>query len=54
MIPQEKSAAVSRGLREAFGIAEFEDIRIIRLWENLRQSRYKETVRIVSDRHLSP
>src|SRR5437764_15195674 len=27
MIPQEKSAAVTRGLREAFGVAEFEDIR---------------------------
>ncbi len=29
MIPQEKSAAVIRGLREAFGVAEFEDIRKI-------------------------
>ncbi len=27
MIPQEKNAAVTRGLREAFGVAEFEDIR---------------------------
>src|SRR5690242_11476782 len=27
MIPQEKSAAVTRALREAFGIAAFEDIR---------------------------
>jgi hypothetical protein len=27
MIPQEKSAAVTRGLREAFGVSEFEDIR---------------------------
>jgi thiamine kinase-like enzyme len=27
MIPQEKSAAVARGLREAFGVTEFEDIR---------------------------
>ena len=27
MIPQEKSAAVTRGLREAFGVTEFEDIR---------------------------
>jgi hypothetical protein len=26
MIPQEKSAAVTRGLREAFGVTEFEDI----------------------------
>ena len=26
MIPQEKSAAVSRGLREAFGVAAFDDI----------------------------
>ena len=29
MIPQEKSAAVTRGLREAFGLTEFEDIRRI-------------------------
>ena len=29
MIPQEKSAAVTRGLREAFGVTEFEDIRMI-------------------------
>jgi hypothetical protein len=29
MIPQEKSAAVARGLREAFGVTEFEDIRAI-------------------------
>ena len=29
MIPQEKSAAVTRGLREAFGVAEFEDIRLL-------------------------
>ena len=27
MIPQEKSEAVTRGLREAFGVTEFEDIR---------------------------
>ncbi len=27
MIPQEKSAAVTRGLRQAFGVTEFEDIR---------------------------
>ena len=27
MIPQEKSAAVTLGLNEAFGVAEFEDIR---------------------------
>jgi hypothetical protein len=27
MIPQEKSAAVTKGLREAFGVTEFEDIR---------------------------
>src|SRR5262249_34858096 len=27
MIPQEKSAAVSRGLSEAFGVTDFEDIR---------------------------
>lgn len=27
MIPHEKSAAVSRGLREAFGTTAFEDIR---------------------------
>jgi hypothetical protein len=27
MIPQEKSAAVTRGLREAFGVTVFEDIR---------------------------
>jgi aminoglycoside phosphotransferase (APT) family kinase protein len=27
MIPQEKSAAVARGMREAFGVAEFDDIR---------------------------
>jgi hypothetical protein len=26
MIPQEKSAAVTHGLREAFGVTEFEDI----------------------------
>ena len=26
MIPQEKSEAVTRGLREAFGVSEFEDI----------------------------
>ena len=26
MIPQEKSEAVRRGLREAFGVSEFEDI----------------------------
>jgi hypothetical protein len=30
MIPQEKTAAVSRGLREAFGVTEFEDIRMIK------------------------
>jgi hypothetical protein len=30
MIPQEKSAAVTRGLREAFGVTEFEDIRMIK------------------------
>ena len=29
MIPQEKSAAVTRGLREAFGVTDFEDIRMI-------------------------
>ena len=29
MIPQEKSAAVTRGLREAFGVTEFEDISMI-------------------------
>ena len=29
MIPQEKTAAVARGLREAFGVTAFEDIRII-------------------------
>jgi len=29
MIPQEKTAAVSRGLREAFGVTEFEDISTI-------------------------
>ena len=29
MIPQEKSAAVTRGLREAFGVTEFEDIRML-------------------------
>jgi aminoglycoside phosphotransferase (APT) family kinase protein len=29
MIPQEKSAAVTRGLREAFGVTEFEDIRMM-------------------------
>jgi hypothetical protein len=29
MIPQEKSAAVSRGLREAFGVTEFEDVRML-------------------------
>ena len=27
MIPQEKSAAVTRGLREAFGVTAFEDVR---------------------------
>jgi thiamine kinase-like enzyme len=30
MIPQEKSAAVTRGLHEAFGVTEFEDIRMIK------------------------
>jgi len=30
MIPQEKSAAVTRGLRDAFGVTEFEDIRVIK------------------------
>ena len=30
MIPPEKSAAVTRGLREAFGVTEFEDIRMIK------------------------
>jgi len=30
MIPQEKSAAVTRGLREAFGVTEFEGIRVIK------------------------
>ncbi len=30
MIPQEKSAAVTRGLREAFGVTEFEDIRMMK------------------------
>jgi len=29
MIPQEKSAAVTRGLREAFGLTSFEDIRMM-------------------------
>jgi hypothetical protein len=29
MIPQEKSPAVTRGLREAFGVTDFEDIRRI-------------------------
>lgn len=29
MIPQDKSEAVTRGLREAFGVTEFEDIRAI-------------------------
>jgi len=29
MIPQEKTAAVTRGLREAFGVTAFEDIRIM-------------------------
>jgi len=29
MIPQEKSAAVTRGLREAFGVTEFEEIRLM-------------------------
>ena len=29
MIPQEKSAAVARGLREAFGVTAFEDIRMM-------------------------
>jgi hypothetical protein len=29
MIPQEKSAAVTRGLREAFGVTAFEDICVI-------------------------
>ena len=27
MVPQEKRAAVTRGLREAFGVTEFEEIR---------------------------
>src|SRR5260370_21313514 len=30
MIPQEKSAAVTRGLRQAFGVTEFEDTRMIK------------------------
>ena len=30
MIPQEKSAAVTRGLREAFGVTVFEDIRMLK------------------------
>ena len=30
MIPEEKAAAVTRGLREAFGVTEFEDIRTIK------------------------
>jgi hypothetical protein len=30
MFPQEKIAAVTRGLREAFGVTEFEDIRTIK------------------------
>jgi hypothetical protein len=30
MIPQEKSAAVTRGLHEAFRVAEFEDVRMIK------------------------
>lgn len=29
MIPQEKSAAVTRALRQAFGVEAFEDIRIL-------------------------
>jgi aminoglycoside phosphotransferase (APT) family kinase protein len=29
MIPQEKSAAVSRGLREAFGVTDYEDVRMM-------------------------
>jgi aminoglycoside phosphotransferase (APT) family kinase protein len=35
MIPQEKSAAVTRGLREAFGVTEFEDISRITKGHNL-------------------
>ncbi len=30
MIPPEKSEAVTRGLHEAFGLSEFEDIRMIK------------------------
>jgi hypothetical protein len=30
MIPPEKSEAVNRGLREAFGVTEFEDLRVIK------------------------
>src|SRR5579859_73856 len=30
MIPQEKAEAVTRGLRKAFGVTEFEDIRMIK------------------------
>ena len=30
MIPQEKSAAVARGLREAFGVAEFEELQMLK------------------------
>jgi hypothetical protein len=29
MIPETKHAAVARALREAFGVSEFEDIRIL-------------------------
>jgi len=29
MIPQAKDAAVARALREAFGVSEFEDIRML-------------------------
>ena len=30
MIPEEKSAAVNRGLQEAFGVTEFDDIRMLK------------------------
>src|SRR6267154_2559409 len=29
MIPQEKSAAVTRGLREAFGVTAFDEVRVV-------------------------
>lgn len=53
MIPQEKSTAVTRGLREAFGVTEFEDIsRITGSYLIARLSHRRARIAIhIEDRH---